>query len=105
VGTHVDALGLILVGLALARGTREGLTAPDDLHTDKPGSLDLGDVLSLQESAANSGSPDGDVLAARLRNVLVDDDVGDLQPATRLQDPERLLKDRVLVRGEVDHAV
>ena len=77
-GADVDAVRLELVGLALARCTREWFAAPGDLDVHESRPLDLRDVLSFQESTADSGSPDRDVLPARRRDVLVDHDVGDL---------------------------
>src|SRR5262249_60875849 len=55
--------------------------------------------------AANSGRPDGNVIPRRSGNLLVQDDVGDLQPTAGLQDPIGLSEHRHLVRGEIDHAV
>jgi hypothetical protein len=48
--------------LELATRADEGPASRHDLHVQEPGLGDLGDVLSLQESAADSGRPDGDVL-------------------------------------------
>src|SRR5919106_4471710 len=101
----VDALGLVLVRLTLARGAGERLATPRDLDVREPGRLDRCDVLSLQESAADSGSPDREVLAGGLGDCPVDDDVRELQPPARLQHAPRLAEDGLLVRREVDDAV
>lgn len=51
-----------------------GLPGPDvDLDVDQPRLLDLRDVLSLQESAADSGGPDRDILPSGRQDVLVHD--------------------------------
>ena len=92
-------MGIELVGLALTGRPVEGAPPPAHLHPDEPGRFDRRDVLSFQESAADSGRPDGNVVSRRGGNLLVQDDVGDLQPAAWLQDPIGLAEDRNLVRG------
>ena len=104
-GADVHALALELVGLALAAGARERLAPPHDLDVHESRPLNPLEVLSFQESAADSGGPDGDVLASGRRNILVHDDVGDLQPAAGTQRPEGLAEHAVLVGREVDHSV
>ncbi len=89
-GQHVDAFGFELVSLSLPAGASERLPPPRDLDVDETGLLDLRDVLSLQESAANSGSPNRDVVPSRGRDVPVHDDVSDLQPTASLEHPESL---------------
>jgi hypothetical protein len=78
--SNVDALDLVLVRFALTCGARERFPSPDNLHINEAGCPDGRDVLSFQESAADSGGPDRDVIAASLRDVLVHDDVRKLQP-------------------------
>jgi hypothetical protein len=73
-----------LVGLALTGRPVERAPPPAHVHLDKPGRLDRRDVLSFQESAANSGRPDGNVISRRCGNLLVQDDVGDLEPTAWL---------------------
>src|SRR5688572_4067048 len=101
----VNAFELVLVSLPLTRGALEWLASADDCNVDESGGLDQRDVLSFQESAADSGSPDRNVLAARRGDVFVDDDVGDLQPATVLQHAECFAEHGVLARAEIDDAV
>src|SRR6266851_2526215 len=101
-GPDVHALGLELVGLPLPAGAGEGGAPPGDLHGHEARLLDRVEVLSLQESAPDSGGPDGDVLPARGRDVLVDHDVGDLEAPARLEHPEGLGEDPVLLGGEGD---
>lgn len=77
-GSDVHPFDFVLVRLPLTARTSERPATPDDLDVHEPRLPDALDVLSFQESAADSGSPDCDVLAARRRNILVDDDVRDL---------------------------
>src|SRR5215831_11527788 len=98
----VQALGLEFVGLALATGTGKRLSAPGHLRVRESCPGDLREVLSLQESAPDSGSPDRDILTSRRRDVPVHNDVGDLQPAAWLQYAEGLAENRALVGREVD---
>ena len=97
-GADVHALGVEGVGVLLTAGAGERRAAPGDLQVDEAGGPDEGDVLSFQESAPNSGRPDGDVFPAIRRDVLVDDDVRDLEPSAGLQDPERFPEHGRLVR-------
>ncbi len=104
-GGDVEPFQLVFVGFALTRGALERLAAPVHLHISKSGLLDCRNVLCFQQSTANSGGPDGDILSARRRNIFVHDDIGDLQTAAALEHAERFFEDHIFLRGEVDHAI
>jgi hypothetical protein len=62
-------------------------------------------VLPFQERTGNSASPEVDALARVLGDLCVDHDVGELEPASGLEDPVDLGEHRILVRDQIDDAV
>ena len=62
-------------------------------------------VLSIQESACDSASPEVDVLLSLLGHGTLDRDVRDLNATSRDEHAKDLREDCVLVGDEVDHAV
>jgi hypothetical protein len=62
-------------------------------------------VLSLEERAGDSPSPEIDAPAGVFRDLAVDDDVGELEPAAWAKYAIDLIHDRVLVGDEVEYAV
>src|SRR2546426_11313199 len=80
---------------------------PGGLDVDRleAGFRELPPVLVLAERAGDAADPQLDALPDRGRHLASDDHVGDGQPAPRLQHAERLGKDAVLVRREIDDAV
>ena len=53
--------------------------------------------LCFQQSAGNSTCPEVDLFLGCLRDRLLHDNVGDLEPAARLEDPSDLTEDRGLI--------
>src|SRR5260370_2985561 len=62
-------------------------------------------MLAFEQRPGASASPEVDALARVLGDLLVDDDVGELQPAAAAQDPVALAEHAVLFGHQVDHAV
>src|SRR4051812_18531881 len=62
-------------------------------------------VLALEQRAGDSPGPEINALAGVLRDLLVDDHVGDLEAAAGLEDAVDFVQDGVLVGHEVDDAV
>ena len=62
-------------------------------------------VLLDEERSRNSTCPQVDVGDRVIRQRLLDDDVGDLKPSARPQDPIDLPKDRQLVGAKIDDTV
>jgi hypothetical protein len=59
----------------------------------------------LRQRAGNSPGPEIEVVSGLVSHVPLDDDVGDLHSATRLEHPQDLGEHRLLVRRQIDHAV
>jgi len=64
------------------------------LNARKPGYLDDLQILLDEECPGNSASPKVDICPRMLRYRLLHHDVGDLQPASRLENPMQLSIDR-----------
>ena len=75
------------------------------LDPDEAMPLEDLDVLSIQESARNSASPEVDVLLPLFGHGMLDRHIGDLDVPTGDEHAEDLREDRVLIGDEVDHAV
>src|SRR5436190_15783408 len=102
-----------------SRGVGGGAGAGQELArvlgTVDPGRLDVDrleaclrellPVLTLAEGAGDAADPQLDALADCGRHLAADDDVGDGEPTPRPQHAERLGKDAVLVRREIDDTV
>lgn len=101
----VGARGAEGPGAGLSRGVFEDIHGPDKLHVLEAGGANDVQVLCFQQSAPNSGSPQVYVGPGRLGHLLVGDDIGQEQPASRLQGAVHLPEHLPLVRAEVDHAV
>ncbi len=71
----------------------------------KPAFFSLALEVLLLERAREAADPELDAPADLGGHLATHDDVGDGEPPARLEDPERLAQDRVLVGGEVDDAV
>ena len=62
-------------------------------------------VLTVEQRTGDSGGPEVDAFARVLGDLVVDHDVGDLQPAAGAQDAIDLVENGVLIGHEVDDAV
>ena len=74
--SDVGAHGLECVGVGLAFRTQENVGCRDQLDVGETGLLDGIQVLSFQESAADSSSPKVHVGFGLVRKLFVDHDVG-----------------------------
>src|SRR5438309_7234833 len=74
-------------------------------HPLEPRVLEQREHLSLRESAADSAGPELGVVDDGLRELLRTHDVGDREPAARLEDAEQLTDHGALAEGQVDDAV
>ena len=104
-GPNVGPHGFESVGVSLPLGSGEDVGGRYQLHVHETGLLDSIQVLSLQESSADSSSPQIHVRLGGVRDRFVHHYVGEIQTATRFQRPEDLIKCLVLVRAQVDDSV
>lgn len=93
------------VGVALTSGPCEDVKGGHQLNVYEPSSLDGVQVLSLQESAANSSRPQVHVGLGAIGHRLMQHDIRQIEPPAGLEGADNLGEDPVLVRTEVDHAV
>ena len=104
-GPNVGAQSLKGVGVSLPLSSCEDVGGRHQLHVYETGLLDSIQVLSLQESSADSSSPQIHVRLSSIRDRFVYHYIGEIQTATRFQRPEDLIKHHVLVRAQVDDSV
>jgi hypothetical protein len=93
------------VGVAFPGRPGENIGGRNQFYVYKTSLLDGVQVLSLQESAADSSSPQINVGFGPVRHWLVDYDVGQVKTPPWLQGPEDFRKHPVLVGTQVSHAV
>ena len=91
------------VGLVLRAGEDVDLPAPANVH--EAGVFQHPLPLCFQQSTGNSARPEVDIVLRVLGDFLVDDDVADLEAATRFQHTEDLAHHLYLVGAQIDHAV
>jgi hypothetical protein len=87
------------VSVSLTLGSSEDVSGGDQFHIDKSSLLNGIQVLSLQESAANSSGPEVYVGFYSVWHHFMHHNVRQVKAATRLQYPKDLSKDLVLVRA------
>ena len=86
-------------------GSGEDVGGRHQLHVHETGLLDSIQILSFQESSADSSSPQIHVRLGSIRDWFVYHYVGEIQTATRFKRPKYLIKCLVLVRAQVDDSV
>lgn len=104
-GPDVGAHSLKGMGVALSLGSSENVGGGHQLQVRETGLLDRIQVLSLQESAADSSCPQVHVGLGPVGHGLVHHDVGQVEAAAGFQHPEDFRKYPVLVRAQVDDPV
>ena len=104
-GPNVGAQGLKGVGVSLPLGSGEDVGGGYQLHVHETGLPDGIQVLSLQESSADSSGPEVYICLGGVRDRFVHHYIGEIQTATRFQRPEDLFKRLVLIRAQVYHSV
>ena len=104
-GPNVGSKSLEGVGVGFSLGTGEDVGGGDQLHVHETGLLDSIQVLSFQESSADSSSPEVYICLGGIRHRFVYHYIGEIQTATRFQRPEDLFKRLVLIRAQVYHSV
>jgi len=94
-------------GVGAGRPARadENVDGGYQLHLDKTRLLYGIEILSFQESAANSSGPQGDVGFGGVWDRFMDHNIGQVEPSCRLQRPEDFGQHPVFVRAQVDDAV
>ena len=98
-GPNFGAHCLEAVGVNFTLGPQEHVFGGYQLYIGQTGGLYGVQVLSLQESAADSSGPEIHVLLDRIGHRFVDHDVSQVQPSAGLQDPEHLIETRRFVGG------
>ena len=104
-GPDICALGLEPVGVFFTRCPHEHVLGRYQFHIRQSGALDGVQVLSFQESAADSSGPEVHVLLGLVGHLFIGYDVGQIQASAGLQNPEYLLEHRVFIGGQVDYTV
>ena len=104
-GPNVGPQGLEGVGVGFPLGPGEDVGGGYQFHVRETGLLDSIQVLSFQESSADSSGPEVYICLGGIRDRFVHHDVGEIQTASRFQRPEYLIKCHVLVRTQVDDSV
>ena len=104
-GPNVGSKSLEGVGVGFSLGTGEDVGGGAQLHVHETGLLDSIQVLSFQESSADSSSPEVYICLGGIRDRFVYHYIGEIQTATRFQRPEDLFKRLVLIRAQVYHSV
>ncbi len=99
------AAGIELFCVGLVPGAREDIHLRPPAHVRETHVLQHPAPLCFQQSTGDSAGPEVYVVLRVLRDLLVDDDVGDLEAAAGLEHPPDPLHDRHFVRAEVDYAV
>jgi hypothetical protein len=89
---EVDAQRAKGSSTGMLRCATEDISAPGDLKALKASHLDGCLQLCFQQSPGNSPRPEINMLSGRRGNRLLDQDVADLQAATRLEHPIHLAK-------------
>lgn len=89
---EVDAQRAKGSSTGVLRCATEDISAPGDLKALKASHLDGCLQLCFQQSPGNSPRPEINMLSGRRGNRLLDQDVADLQAATRLEHPIHLAK-------------
>jgi hypothetical protein len=104
-GPDVGAHSLKGVGVAFPGRPGENIRRGNQLCIHQARLLDGIQVLSLQESAANSSSPQVNVGFGPIRDLLVDYNVRQVKTTPRLQGPENFRKHPVLVRAQINDTI
>ena len=103
---EIDTLGTEVLGTRCLRGVREGVIAlfaeGDFVETSVANNLLQ---RCFQQRTGNSASPEVDFISRVFRNLNLDQDVCNLHPAARFENPVRLGKRLLLVRCQVEDTV
>ena len=94
---YVRSHGLKLLCPLLALRSREHVFRRHYFHIRESGAIDGIQVLSLQESAADSSGPEVNDLFCRIGDRLIDNYVREIEPTAGFQDPEDLFETGVFI--------
>jgi hypothetical protein len=98
-GPDIGSHRLEAVGPLFAFRSGEHIFGGYDFYVVQTRGCDGVQILSLQESAADSSRSEVHNLLGRVGDFFVDHNVGDIQPSAGLQDPEHLSEAGVFVGG------
>ena len=102
---HIHAVHTELARRLLLRRRAKTVKPGCDVHVFQPDPLQIIDELCLRQSAGDSTGPEVDVAARVLGKLHVERNVGQMEAAVGLQNPNDFGEPQLLLRNEVENAV